>query len=216
MPILTPSDQAIYFPDVEASGTLLESLLRRAQYFAESIHGAKRSLERSEHTQEVTLRQQSGQLIGQLAYWPIELDDPAPIVQVRPGQRLSYGGVLPSAAGWVDFTGATINARTGELTFACLAAYGMSEIYGAFTHARVTYTAGWDFSISDSEVVEMKHAAAELLRFLAGPSGMPLPHLGIKSAQSAGEYAVTFSGDNAPGQVPAHLLATFKRYAPKC
>ena len=212
--ILTEADQPHYFPDLTIAPAHLTMQLRRAQQFAEGVEGAQRPLERQEFTETIAIKENQ---TGQLSRWPIELENPMPVIEGTIGTRGRYRERRRSiyAAGHqVAIEGWTINPLEGELILGT--AFGRA----CFVQATAIYTAGWDFqaevsgSETDPDVVAIKTAAADILRQLVGTKGLPVPVTGVQSAQEQNRGSVSVKNP-AAGSINPDLYLPFHKYRPR-
>lgn len=180
MAILTEADKSIYFPDVCQTDDALTGLIRRAENFVQSGLGSDRPLqrqqfiERKDWGQFAGLRQglaqqwsphqaglwgrngHYGEELVWLANFPVELEDPAPVVRYK-GMDRSWG--RSNVLDWQ-----TLDTDSYEIT-----ADGRLTIASANTIAslEVTYTAGFDFEVESSDVINIKIATGMVLTRLA-------------------------------------------------
>lgn len=194
MLILSPEEQATWFPGITAKEGALLALLVRAQTFAEGKLGANRLLSMTDYEQIVT------PLCGAvyLSMWPIvEITS----VEGRRGQSHHDGWGRPTVnCTWQPVTGFTQEPPNKICLPGVFATDGYSEI-------RVQYSAGWDFSETDinqlGEVqLKAKAGLAEILLYQETPQ-----FCGLVEDSGAG---VKFNSSGPPaGSLPDGLYLPF-------
>ncbi len=155
--MLTSADKALYFPDLNLSGSYLNAALLRAQVMAEGALGANRPLSLQQYTEVKPLNQRLQTC--QLSRCPIAAD-PTPTIEARYGNTVDGWGRTHLATRWqlLEATQYTIEFETGRLM-----------LNGNFTEIRATYTSGFDFTQDDDPKVQaIKTAVASILLYQAG------------------------------------------------
>jgi hypothetical protein len=152
MPILTAADQPTYFPNVTQSGAALSGLLAVAQSLCESSWGANRPLDKQSFTEIITINPKFR--IGSLSYNPVS-STPTPIVQVR-RHTDSWGRIMITDWFTLDSGSFSIDFEIGQL-----------NLFSVATEAKVTYTAGFDFTLTTQEVVNIKAIAGVVVDWAA-------------------------------------------------
>jgi hypothetical protein len=195
MAILMAADQPIYFPEGSVTGAALDGLCRVAQSICEGAAGSNRLLELQAFTSIVAV-----QRVERFCYLPFFPVVSVAAVSVRQQAdswgRFVDGGWLPLADDeyWLD-------VEVGRLHFARFAA-----------EARVTYSSGFDFSVSSNpDVVTIKAIAGLVLTHIANNYGGSLDNYSTNPATGTAEsrnYARLDTYLEA-------ILLPLKRYAPR-
>jgi len=162
MPILTPDDKDLYFPEVTLEDEPLQAAIWRAEAIAEGPRGANRNLSIAPYSQttEVRLNQQ----VCFVPHWPIVEITSIEAQQAWYSACDSWGRVLP-ALDWTELLQAEYSANpiTGEITL-----LGQR----AFTEARIIYTAGWDFRSNNFDANRIKQIVGQILLYQQSAIGL--------------------------------------------
>lgn len=152
MPILIAADQPTYFPNVAQSGAALTGLLAVAQSLCESSWGANRPLDQQQFTEIISINPLTR--TGNLPNVPV-LSSPAPVVSVRVS-RDSWGRVTTSSWFTLDSGGFSVDYEIGQL-----------NLFSMATEAKVSYTAGFDFTQTSQEIQTIKAIAGVVVDWAA-------------------------------------------------
>lgn len=197
MPILTPSDKPIYFPDITLTGDALMGAILRAQSLAESNMGCDRPLEKSPFKEVLSVH---SNLSAWLSVAPIDESDFH--VDARTGgHKDGFGRTVPKSA-WFPLV---------ESDYAIDASTGAIRLGLQVTEVRVTYTAGFDFTVDTPEIKRIKSAIAAILNYQLSNA-----YQGLQEVSVEGEYKVRYgSSSGGVGTIPDTLLIPFRKYRPR-
>ncbi|MGL4909749.1 MAG: hypothetical protein ACRC4J_00910, partial [Cetobacterium sp.] len=175
MPILTATDQPIYFPSVTLTGLALEGFLRRIQVLAEGPWGARRSLELQAYTQKIRINRvyQNAKLL----YWPLS-DLPAPIVSVRQSAIATRFGRSYGTTPWTEIDPSQYlidNDGLIHLQLSSNLSWGHDIGTSNATEMLVSYTAGFDFTQDTPDVRTIKSVLGNFASFVSEADGLSNP-----------------------------------------
>jgi len=148
--ILTASDQANYFPNVSQTGAALDGLLHFAQATCEGSYGSNRLLELQQFTHILTVN--TVFYTATIPLMPIA-SSPLPTLETRVHRKHLNGYTLSD---WQAVNQFTIDYEIGQLNLGLPA-----------TEAKLTYRAGFDFSIDTPEVRSIKAIAGVIVDWAA-------------------------------------------------
>ena len=156
MPILSAADKPTYFASVNQSGVELDGLIAVVQALCESSYGANRLLELQPYTEVISINQTYR--VGTLSLYPIAAE-PLPLVEAlitASVNRFAFG--RPSLGAWAELAVGEyrLDTDTGDLW-----------IDRAASQAKVSYSAGFDFSSTSPEVSKIKAIAGQVLTYFA-------------------------------------------------
>lgn len=198
MAILVPSEKDIYFPHVNLVGDALTGAIRRAQMVAEGYWGANRPLELTSFTEIKSLSH--NYQTAQLTYVPVKTT-PVPTVEVRLGKFTDGFGRSFAPNEWtaIAATEWQLEYDIGEFFLK-----SQNQLYRS-TEIKVSYTAGFDFSIDSPEIREIKAAVGGILSYLESLPGKHVTNLNAVGITYTGEF----------GKFPEYLLLPLRRHLPR-
>lgn len=206
MAILTSDELSSYAPSLVGNANA-DQLILVAQAFVESPQGANRKLELTEYQEIKRINQFKKNVF--CSYLPIA-SDPALVLEVRYNNQPTLFGRQSSVTDWQTVTDDKyIIDKHGKINFRSVLNYG----YYAFPNeAQMTYTAGFDFTSDDAEVITIKTLLGQILEYQQKDI-----YKGRQSLSISGEASVAnafFTGLKQPYQIPDSLILPFKKYRP--
>lgn len=158
--ILQPNDPMLPSSILALPVSDQERAIASAQRLAESNIGAGRPLELTEFTEMVPVSRVMQS--SQLSYWPIA-EIPVPIISVRQSRTTIYGRSLGTSQ-WIDVDPENyILDPDGRVHFQ-LEWSGWGRIGpSGFDEVRARYTSGFDFSLNNYEINQIKGAVADII-----------------------------------------------------
>lgn len=210
MAILSLADLAIYAPTVTITGPALTGAILRAQILAEGPMGAHRPLELQQFIETKRLNVKLGTCL--LSYTPVAVV-PAPVIEIRQGNYVDSYGREHGITDWevVSANGYQIDPETSTLNLLL----GSLDDYGRLSarypnEARLTYTSGFDFTLSTTKINEIKAAVGAILEYTSALGGQRQYTKSIKGL----DEAVTFSGGSLADELEPWFLI-LKKYEPR-
>ena len=198
MAILTSSDQAVFFPNVTATGDELDGLILAAQAMCESTYGADRPLDVYEYSDVVPVYS-SG--IAFIKRSPL-IDVTAIVVRRSPQDDWEL----------VDTGAYSIDYDTCQVNFKYLPV-GSSSNFGGLrnsstrTEARIVYTSGFDFDTDTSqEANNIRSVCGKVVSYMEKP-----PSAGQQSVTDASGFQSYVPLDNYFGI----FLLPLAKYKPR-
>jgi hypothetical protein len=198
MAILTSSDQAVFFPNVTATGDELEGLIFAAQAMCESTYGADRPLDVYEYSDVVPVYS-SG--IAFIKRSPL-IDVSAIVVRRSPQDDWQS---VDSAAYGIDYDTCQVNFK--YLPVSSSSNFGSLRNSSTRTEARIVYTSGFDFSTDTTqEANNIRSVCGKVVTYMKQPIAI-------------GESAIT-NADGFQSYVPLDnylsiFLAVLTKYKPR-
>jgi hypothetical protein len=162
--ILTSGDKTKYYPEVTATGDTLDGLIAIVQGIIEGDDGTNRPLEQIENVEIIKIHSRSR--FVRLERLPIVT---IASIEVRGAQNQWQ----LSSLDWQLVTSdqVVIDYETGQINF-------LGDSWGLisnYSEAKITYTAGYDFSsTTDPDVLKIKAIAGRALSYIFanGPQGI--------------------------------------------
>ena len=212
MAILTEADIAIYAPTVTDTGDVLAARILYIQSIMESAQGANRPLELTKFTEIVRINKKIQTTYPR--YFPIA-ESPALTVEVRVANQLNYFDRPSGVDGWTLLDSSAYNLNENgriDIDFIDSAFQGRSSFRYNNNEARLTYTAGFDFTQSTPEINALKAIAGQLLTYQQSGS-----FEGVRRHRIDKEVEVEWFGSagSGYGNFPPALLSPLFKYRPR-
>lgn len=147
-----------------------------------------------------------------LSYTPIA-DDPVPVIEVREGNTVDAFNRASQLSDWYTLqTGDFVLDSTGLLSLnTSNVSLGFDRLSGDISYVRASYTAGIDFSASDTEIQMLKAALGQVITYQSSERYQQ----GIRSIDIDGVHEITWDTSASAasgGSIPAGLLGPFMKY----